>query len=47
MTSLRDGTDFIAMEYVPGKTLGALIGRKGLKIGDVLKLSLQIAVLTA
>jgi serine/threonine protein kinase len=38
-----DGTDFIAMEYIPGKTLGAWIGRKGLKIGDVLKLSAQIA----
>src|SRR6476646_3149026 len=38
-----EGTDFIAMEYVPGKTLGARIGRNGLKIGDVLKLSVQIA----
>lgn len=38
-----DGMDFIAMEYVPGKTLGAWIGRKGLKIGDVLRLSTQIA----
>ena len=38
-----EGTDFIAMEYVPGKTLGAWIGRKGLKIGEVLKLSVQIA----
>ena len=38
-----DGTDFIAMEYVAGKTLGAWIGRRGLKMGDVLKLSVQIA----
>jgi serine/threonine protein kinase len=38
-----DGTDFIAMEYVPGKTLGALIGRRGLKIADVLSFSVQIA----
>jgi serine/threonine protein kinase len=42
-----DGTDFMAMEYVPGKTLGAWIGRKGLKIGEVLKLSVQIADATA
>jgi serine/threonine protein kinase len=38
-----DGVPFIVMEYVAGKTLGAWIGRKGLKIGDVLKLSVQIA----
>ncbi|NWF83477.1 MAG: protein kinase [Bryobacteraceae bacterium] len=37
------GTDFIAMEYVDGKTLGQLIGRKGLKLGDALKYSAQIA----
>ncbi len=38
-----EGMDFIAMEYVPGKTLGDLIGRKGLKIADVLSYSVQIA----
>ncbi|MCU1272886.1 MAG: serine/threonine protein kinase [Bryobacterales bacterium] len=38
-----DGADFIAMEYVRGKTLGAWIGRKGLKLGELLKLSVQIA----
>src|SRR5215467_5989257 len=31
-----EGEPFIAMEYVAGKTLGAWIGRKGFKIGDVL-----------
>lgn len=36
-------TDFIAMEYVDGKTLGQLIGRKGLKLGDALKYGAQIA----
>jgi eukaryotic-like serine/threonine-protein kinase len=30
-----DGTDFIAMEYVQSKTLGELIGRKGLGVKDV------------
>src|ERR1039458_10172830 len=32
-----DGVDFIAMEYVEGKTLGELIGRKGLKLSEALK----------
>jgi serine/threonine protein kinase len=38
-----DGTPFIAMEYVPGKTLGQLIGRKGLPLGEALKHAIQIA----
>jgi eukaryotic-like serine/threonine-protein kinase len=38
-----EGVDFIAMEYVEGRTLGALIGRKGLKLGEALKYSVQIA----
>jgi serine/threonine protein kinase/tetratricopeptide (TPR) repeat protein len=38
-----DGIDFIAMEYVEGKTLDALIGRKGLKLNEALKYSIQIA----
>src|SRR5215468_10346624 len=29
-----DGVDFIAMEYVPGKTLGDRIGRKGLGLNE-------------
>lgn len=39
----EDGLDFIVMEFVPGKTLDLLIGRKGLKLGDALKYSAQIA----
>ena len=35
--------DFIAMEYVPGKTLDRLIGKKGLKLGVALKYAIQIA----
>ena len=28
---------YLVMEYVPGDTLGQMIGRKGLKLGDALK----------
>jgi eukaryotic-like serine/threonine-protein kinase len=39
----QDGVDYIAMEYVEGKTLGQLIGRKGLKMNEALKYGVQIA----
>ena len=39
----RDGVDFIAMEYVPGKTLDESIGPKGLPTGEALKYAIQIA----
>jgi serine/threonine protein kinase len=32
-----DAVPFIAMEYVSGKTLDQLIGRKGLRVGESLK----------
>lgn len=35
--------DFIAMEYVAGKTLDRLIGRKGLRLEDALRFAIQIA----
>src|SRR5712692_1336012 len=38
-----DGIQYIAMEYVPGKTLDQLIGRKGLRLNEVLKYAVQIA----
>src|SRR2546426_9308611 len=38
-----DGLDFIAMEYVDGKSLDDLIGGKGLKLGEALKYAAQIA----
>ncbi|MGI8961311.1 MAG: protein kinase domain-containing protein [Bryobacteraceae bacterium] len=38
-----DGVQFIAMEYVPGKTLDQLIGRKGLRVNETLKYGVQIA----
>ncbi len=38
-----DGIDLIAMEYVEGKTLDALIGRKGLKLNEALRYAIQIA----
>lgn len=38
-----DGTDFIVMEHVAGKTLDELIPRKGMRLSHVLKYALQIA----
>src|SRR5512139_902562 len=37
-----DGTDFIAMEYVSGKTLAEAIGRRVLPLAEVLKYAVQI-----
>ena len=37
------GTDFIVMEYVPGKTLDELIPRKGMRLSEALKYSVEIA----
>ena len=39
----QDGLDYIAMEYVEGRTLGEAIGRKGLKLNEALKFAIQIA----
>jgi Tol biopolymer transport system component/serine/threonine protein kinase len=38
-----DGTDFIAMEFVPGKTLDRLIPRKGLRLNEALQYATQVA----
>ena len=38
-----DGVDFIAMEYVQGRTLADLIGRKGLSLKDTLTYAIQAA----
>lgn len=37
------GVHFIVMEYVAGKTLDQLIPRKGMRLAEVLKISVQIA----
>jgi Tol biopolymer transport system component len=37
------GTDFLIMEYVPGKPLGHVIGVKGLNITEALHYAIQIA----
>jgi len=37
------GVDFMAMEYVAGRTLGSAIGRKGLDVAETLKYAVQIA----
>jgi|SRR5581483_11942934 len=39
----EDGIDFVAMEYVPGKTLEQLIPRRGMRITETLKYSVQMA----
>ena len=41
--SSSEGTDFIAMEFVRGKTLDQLIARNGLPLRDTLNYSIQIA----
>ena len=41
--SSQDGTDFIVMEYVAGKTLDQLIQRHGLPLKEALAYAIQIA----
>jgi Tol biopolymer transport system component len=36
-------TDFLVMEYVPGRPLDQVIGRKGLAVGEALRYAIQIA----
>ena len=38
-----NGTDFIVMEYVQGKTLDHVIPRRGLKLNEALKYAVEIA----
>jgi serine/threonine protein kinase len=38
-----DGVDFIAMEFVPGRTLDQLIPRGGLRLNEALKYAIQVA----
>ena len=44
-TAQVDGqpVDFIAMQYVSGKTLEQMIGRKGVRLSDALRYAIQIA----
>src|SRR5690349_16736108 len=41
--SSSGGTDFIAMEFVVGKTLDQLIGKNGIPMKNTLKYAIQIA----
>jgi eukaryotic-like serine/threonine-protein kinase len=38
-----DGSTFLVMEYVAGKTLGELIPRKGMRLNEALKCAVQMA----
>jgi serine/threonine protein kinase len=38
-----DGVYFISMEFVAGKTLGSLIPRHGMRLGELLKYAIQVA----
>ena len=39
----HEGTDCLVMEFVPGKTLDALIPRQGLRLNEALRIAVQIA----
>src|ERR1041385_7845067 len=41
--SSDNGQDFIAMEYVSGKTLDQIIPRKGLRLSEALRYAIQMA----
>src|SRR5947208_2522314 len=41
--SQADGADFIAMEYVAGRTLDQLIPRSGMKLPEALRIAVQVA----
>ncbi len=41
--SSSGGTDYIAMEFVDGKTLDHVIGKSGLTLSDALKYAIQVA----
>jgi serine/threonine protein kinase/Tol biopolymer transport system component len=41
--NLVGDVDFIAMEYVAGKTLDQVVGRKGLPLGETLRYGVQVA----
>jgi eukaryotic-like serine/threonine-protein kinase len=42
-----DGIHYIAMEYVPGKTLERLMARRGLRVNEALKYTVQMATALA
>jgi Tol biopolymer transport system component/tRNA A-37 threonylcarbamoyl transferase component Bud32 len=41
--AIDNGRDYLVMEYVPGKTLDALIPRTGMRLGELLKIAIQVA----
>jgi Tol biopolymer transport system component len=41
--AVDNGRDYIVMEYVPGKTLDALIPHSGMRLGELLKIAIPVA----
>ena len=41
--SVDNDRDYLVMEYVPGKTLDALIRRTGMRYGELLKIAIPVA----
>lgn len=41
--AIDSGRDYMVMEYVPGKTLDALIPRSGMRLIELLKIAIQVA----
>jgi eukaryotic-like serine/threonine-protein kinase len=41
--SQADGADFIAMEFIPGRTLDQLIPRGGMKLTEALRIAVQVS----
>lgn len=39
----ENGIDFMVMEYIPGRTIDALIPRNGMRLNEVLRIAIQIA----
>jgi serine/threonine protein kinase len=41
--AIDNGRDYLVMEYVPGKTLDALIPRAGMRLSELLRTAIQVA----
>lgn len=41
--AIDNGRDYMVMEYVPGKTLAALVPRTGIRLSELLRIAIQVA----